>query len=209
MTLLARAHLLWGDYFSDNESERCAAWESGSQWAEKALTFNPVFKSRVVHQKLPPIQALDTLATKDAEPLFWFATATEKWSHCKGVSTELQYKDRIKKMMDRVAQLDSSGHQGSIYRYYGVLYSQIPGFNSEDLALSKTHFEKAILSDPTNFTHRTQFAQYYAKKIDDEDLFRNQLEWVIQTIPNRHKEDYPEQILEQRRAQKILEGKTP
>src|SRR6185369_16880063 len=116
LILLSRAHFLMGEYFSNHiESEELRQWNLSSQWAEKALALNPEFKEKVVVQKNPPEQALDSLTERDGDALYWFAFSLNRWANAQGVSTELQYKDRIKKMMARVAQLNPGISHGGIY----------------------------------------------------------------------------------------------
>ena len=110
-------------------------------------------------------------------------------------------------MIDRVAVLNPNYFFGAVYRYYGVYYALLPEFNEEDLKNSRKNFEKALKKSPDYFSNHFLYAEYYAKKIDDQVLFKKHLHAVLQGNPHHLEGVYPEQILEQRRARKILEGK--
>jgi tetratricopeptide (TPR) repeat protein len=204
--LQARAYYLLGEYFSKTNEDRAVNWENASNWAEKALTFNADFKDALLKKKLPPELAIDVLTKKDVDALYWFAASLGRWVSTQGISSELKYKDRIKKMIDRVAKLSPNYLYGAVYRYYGVYYALLPEFEEEDLKNSRKNFEKAVKRFPEYFGNHVLYAQYYAKKIDDQALFKRQLEIVIKGNPHLLKDFYPEQVLEQARAKSLLEG---
>ncbi len=204
--LLSRAEYLLGEFFTEDDHGKTLHFERASNWAEKALTFNARFKDALLRQKLPTELALDVLEKKDSEGLYWLAVSLGKWASRKGISTSLKYKDRIKKMVDRVAILNPHYLFSAVNRYYGAFYASLPGFNEEELRLSRSYFEKAIKLGPDYFSNHVLFAEYYAKKVDDQALFRKHLEVVVKGNPHHLKDFYPEQILEQIRAKKLLEG---
>jgi hypothetical protein len=206
LTQLSRAEYIMGEFLIEDENERMAHFEEGVNWGEKALTFNPKFRKALVEERLPAELALENLEARDAESLYWMAVSLGKWASKKGVSTSLKYKDRIKKMIDRVSALKPDYFHGAVNRYYGAFYASLPGFNEEDLKLSRRFFEKAIKTAPGYFANHILFAEYYARKMDDQPLYRKHLEIVTKGNPQSMRDDVPEQTLEQTRARKLLEG---
>lgn len=204
---LARAHYLLAEYHGDSDREKSKHWEEGANWAEKALTENPKFKQKIINEKLPPEQALSTLTTKDAEALYWFAVNLGRWASKQGLADILKYKDRVKKMIDRVQALSPNYFYGGIYRYYGVYYALIPGYTEEDLKNSRKNFETALKKYPEYFSNHVLYAQYYAAKVEDDVLFKKHLNFVVKGNPKNLliKDAYPEQLMEQARAKRLLE----
>jgi tetratricopeptide (TPR) repeat protein len=205
----ARAEIIMGDYFSPTDSEKATHWENAANWAETALTFNPEFRNAVLFEKRPTEMALQFLKRKEVDALYWYAISLERWAHLKGVSTELKYSDRIKKMIDRVAALQPNFLFGAVHRFYGMYYALRPGMNEEDLKQSRSHFERALHASSEYFANHVLFAEYYAKKVDNQALMKKHLEAAAKGNPKHLKDDYPEQVLEQEHARTLLQGGTP
>jgi hypothetical protein len=204
---LAHAHFILAEYMLDINRDKDAHWNQGANWAEKALTFNPAFKKKVVDEKVPTEQALSTLTAKDVEALYWYAGNLGRWASMQGLTQVLKYKERVKKMIDRVAELNSGFFYGAVYRYYGVYYALLPGYTDEDLKNSKRNFETALKKYPEYFSNHVLYAQAYASKIEDESLYKKHLNFVVKGNPKNfsYKEAYPEQLMEQARAKRLLE----
>jgi hypothetical protein len=196
--LLARAHYFYAEYHVTDWAEKTRQWELGADWAEVAL-----HRGRPDHA--PPEQYLHELDTLDVPALYWYAANLGKWTQRQGLNTILKYKAHIKKMIDRVEELSPDYLYGAVQRYNGVYYALLPGYTEEDLKKSRTYFEEAIKKHPDYFANRVYFAEFYAKKMDEKKIYNQQLQIVIHGNALKHKEVYPEQILEQARAKKLLE----
>jgi hypothetical protein len=205
---LSRAHFILAEYFLQEHGEQEKHWNDGASWAERALAENQAFRKKVVIGKIPADQVLSTLTRKDVDALYWFASNLGRWASRRGLGEILKYKDRVKKMLDRVRELDQNYFYAAVYRYYGVYYALLPGYTENDLKLSKRYFETALKKYPEYFSNHVLYAQYYASKIEDEALFQKHLNFVVKGNPKfLAKESYPEQLLEQARAKKLLERK--
>ena len=204
MVRLSRAHFFYADYHTQDWAEKTKHWEQGANWAEKALMTNPAFKTKVMTNHVPPEFALEVLTAKDADALYWFAENLGWWTERQGISIVLKYRNQVKKMMDRVAELSPQYLQGGVYRFYGIYYATSPGYTAEDLKRSKKNFEVAITKYPDFFSNHVQYAEHYAEKLDQQRLLSRQLKWVIQGNAKKLKDFYPEQVLEQRRASQML-----
>jgi tetratricopeptide (TPR) repeat protein len=208
MLRLARAYHLRGEYLQRDPKSRLVDWESGMNWAEKALTLNPEYRARVINLHLPPEHAMDSLKGDEIEALYWYAVNLGKWAALSGTSEILKTRGRVKKIIDYIAKVLPDLNSGAIYRYYGAYYALLPGYNRNDLEFSRKSFERAIERFPQYFTNRTLYAQVYAVKMKDAELFRNQLRWVEKARPDSVPEFYSEQLLEQKRATELLQTAT-
>lgn len=208
MLRLARAYHLRGEYLQRDPALRLSDWESGMNWAEKALTLNPEYRARVINFRLAPEHAMDSLKTGELEALYWYAVNLGKWAALSGTPRILQTRGRVKKIIDFIAKALPDLHYGAVYRYYGAYYALQPGYNRTDLEFSRKSFESAIERFPQYFTNRTLYAQVYAVKMKDAELFRSQLRWVEKARADSVPEFYSEQLLEQKRATELLQTAT-
>ena len=205
LSKLARALYILAEYLTPNPNESKVIFENAANYAEKALSLNPNFRTKIIQEHLPPEQALTVLTFNDSEPLYWLAVNLGKWASLDGVQTMLNYKVKVKKMIDRVAELNPDLLHGAVLRYYGVYYALLPEFTASDLSHSKSNFETGIKKYPEYFANHVLYAEYYATKVENQKLFTHELKQVIHGNPRLIKEFIPEQILEQEKAKKLLE----
>lgn len=201
---LARAYHLRGEYLQRDPQARLADWEMGMNWAEKALTLNPEYRGRVVNLHLSPEYAMDSLKPDEIEALYWYAVNLGKWAAQSGTRAILKNRGRVKKIIDQIASVNPDLSYGAVYRYYGAYFALLPGYNRADLEISHKNFETAVERFPQYFTNRTLYAQTYAVKMKDTELFQKQLRWVTQARADSVPDFYPEQLLEQKRAAELL-----
>ncbi|MBU6152657.1 MAG: TRAP transporter TatT component family protein [Bdellovibrionales bacterium] len=204
---MARAEFLFGEYFSVESKEKREHFAESANWAEMALLENPEYRRGIDGPH--PEKAIYSLGKKNMEGLFWHAYSLSKWAELMGVGTSLRYRNRIQGMMERVNQLRPDYFHGGAHRYFGIHFARQPGLNEEDLALSRKHFEQALRSGPDFFSNHVSFAGIYGKKIENPALIKKHLEIAARGEPGTLPGFKPEQILEQKRARKILEGETP
>lgn len=203
---LSRAEILMSENFAGTESERIRRYESAANWAETALTFNPELRFALLNKKIPTEDLLPRMKKRDAQALYWHALALSKWATLKGTATEIAYRNRIFRMMDRVEALAPGFDQGAVHRFYGTYYASKPGLDEEDLARSRSHFLRALEISPDFPENHVTFSEAYGRKADDLPLRKSHLEAALSGNLKIAGDRLPEQKLEQGRAKKILEG---
>lgn len=206
MLRLARAYHLRGEFLRKETPERLADWEMGMNWAEKALTLNPEYRSKVINLKLPPESAMESLTLPQVEALYWYAVNLGKWSALHGAGSIQKNRNRVKKIIDFIAKVSPDMNYGAVYRYYGAYFALQPGYDRSDLEYSRESFETAIRKFPDYFANHTLYAQVYAAKMKDTDLYKQQLRWVVKARPDTVHDFYSEQLLEQKRAAEQLQN---
>ena len=204
---MSRAEFLFAEYFSNAPSEKLRHFGESSHWAEMALLENPEYKKALKGPN--PLDGITFLQKKSAEALFWHAIALSRWADLSGVGTALRYRNRIERMMAHVNTLRPGFYFGGVHRFFGIRFASQPGLNEEDLALSKKHFERALRAGPEFFGNHVSFASIYGKKIENAGLTKRHLEIAARGEPGSLPGFRPEQILEQKRARKLLEGEAP
>jgi len=120
---------------------------------------------------------------KDVPYLFWAASCWGSWiSLNRGSMEAMAELPRVESMMKRVLVLDEAFYYGGAHIFMGILEASKPRMAGGDLNIARDHFRKAIeLGDGKFLMTEVYFADYYAKKAFDRELFMSTLEDVLKT----------------------------
>jgi hypothetical protein len=119
----------------------------------------------------------------DIAYLFWAASCWGSWVGAHSTSiTAVAELPRAEALMRRALILDETYHYGGPHLFMGVLYASRPPVAGGSLELSRQHFLKAIEIGQGQFlmTH-VYYADNYARKILDRELFVSTLKKVLDT----------------------------
>jgi len=129
------------------------------------------------------------LGPKDVPYLFWCAANWGSWISLNLESMEAMAElPRVESMMRRVLVLDESFHYGGPHLFMGIWYAARPPMAGGDLERAQEHFNRALELGKHQFLMTAvYFADYYARKTFDKQLFtetlQNVLETPVDTIP--------------------------
>ena len=123
---------------------------------------------------------LYVLGKKDVPYIFWAASCWGSWISLNQGSIEAMAElPRVELLMKRVLELDEAFYYGGAHIFMGVLDASKPRVAGGDLNRARDHFLKAIeLGDGKFLMARIYYADYYAKKALDGELFISILEKV-------------------------------
>ena len=113
----------------------------------------------------------------------------------------LNNRELLEVIMHRINSLNPGYHFGGPYRFFGTLYTRLPGV---DISQSKKYFEQALTHHPEYLGNAVQMAEYYHQKKGNREFFHQQLSEVIATDLYNQPEILPENILYQDRARYLL-----
>lgn len=204
MVYLARGYYLLADAHLENMDEKKKNWETSVSWGEKAMITNPEFKKAVVDRKESVTDAVNQLTLAQINALYWSAASLGKWAKNSGIATTLKYKSQIKRMIERVGELNPDYFYGAVYRYWGVYYAVAPGFAGGSMEKSLENFQKSFNVANNYLGTHVLYAENYASKQGDRELFKKELDFVLKAKPESIPELLPEQILEQKKAKRML-----
>lgn len=133
----------------------------------------------------------DLAATQaeDIPYLFWAATAWGNWIQLNIGSMEaLAELPRVESMIKRVLHLDEEFYFGGAHLFLGVLQASRPKIAGGNLDEARQHFLKAREIGQGRFLMtEVYFAQFYARKAFDKDLYvatlRHVLEQPVDAVP--------------------------
>ncbi len=122
------------------------------------------------------------LAKEDVPYIFWAASCWGSWISLNQGSMEAMAElPRVELLMKTVLKLDEAFYYGGAHIFMGVLDASKPRVAGGDLARARDHFLKAIeLGDGRFLMARIYYADYYAKKAFDRELFISILEKVLE-----------------------------
>ncbi|MCO4768824.1 MAG: hypothetical protein KDA24_02260 [Deltaproteobacteria bacterium] len=205
LVLLARALYFRADGFTTDVEEKKAIWERGVTVGEAAMAADAAFKARI-DKGDKPSDAVVALQKDDQMAIYWTATNLGKWARASGFSTLVKYKGYVAKMMTHCLALDETSYYAGPVRYWGAFYAVAPGFAGGDMDKSREFFEKAKGMNPEAFSTYVLYADTYAVKTQDRELFDSLLKYVIDTPSDIIPELVPEQDVEKAKAKALIEG---
>jgi tetratricopeptide (TPR) repeat protein len=120
---------------------------------------------------------------KDVPYLFWAASCWGNWISLNQDSIEAVAElPRVELLVKRVLELDEGFYYGGAHIFMGVLWASKPQVAGGDLNRAKEHFLKAIELGRGEFLLTyIYYADYYARKAFDKELFIATLETVLKT----------------------------
>lgn len=180
-------------------------FQHGVEYGHIALTVSNAEFNRALAYETPIPQAVEVTTLEDLPAMYWYSTNMGKWAVIDGIATILAHKDDIAAIMSRVAELDRQFFFGASDRYFGVYWTKIP-IGAPELGRSRSHFETAIEINPDYLATRVLFAADYATKVQDRELFEEQLNYVLNADVNVIPEVRQEQEVEQTKAQLLLDN---
>lgn len=128
-------------------------------------------------------EGLTRLGKKDVPYLFWAATCWANWIRLNLDSMEaISELPRVEWMMKRALELDERYYYGGPHLFMGIWFASRPKIAGGDLKKAQEHFLKALDLGQGNFLMAyVYYANYYARKTMDKDLFTSTLQKVLET----------------------------
>jgi hypothetical protein len=149
---------------------------------------------------------LSRLNRKHVPYLFWAAACWGSWISLNLSSMEAQAElPRVEMMMKRVLVLDESFHHGGPHLFMGIWFASRPKIAGGNLDTARQHFLKAIeLGQGKFLMAKIYYAEYYAKKTFDQELFTSTLNDVLDTPVDIYPELTLMNSVAHRKAQEML-----
>ncbi len=128
-------------------------------------------------------EGLLKLGKKDLPYLFWTATCWASWiSQRLGSMDALAELPKVEALIKRVLELDETFYYGGAHLFMGIWFASRPKGFGGDLKKAQEHFLRAIEIGQGKFLMAyVYYAEYYARKAMDKDLFDSTLHYVMET----------------------------
>jgi len=166
----------------EDKTYALALYAKAKAYAIRALEQNG-FKNPLTRPFDDFESGLQKTKKKDVPYLFWAASCWGSWISLNRWSMEAMAElPRVELMMKRVLVLDEAFYYGGAHIFMGILEASKPRIAGGNLNIARDHFRKAIeLGDGKFLMTEVYFADYYAKKAFDRELFIATLKDVLQT----------------------------
>ena len=164
--LLSEINYWLGEYAAD-AADKLAFFEEGVECGKTGIEINA-----------------DSL-----EANFWLAVNSGSYGQEKGIMQSLAMISPIKTAAEKALELDESYFYGGPWRVLGRLYHKAPGFpfSIGNAKKSVECLEKAVSFGPKFFLNRIFLAEVHISNRDRMEA-REQLEWILNTLPNKNHE---------------------
>jgi hypothetical protein len=178
----AQAYASFASAFVENADKDYALtlYEKAKNYALRSMEIrglkNPVLK---------PFDAFEAevseLAKDDVHYMFWTGTCWGSWIRLNLSSmAALAELPRVEVLMKRVLELDEQFYYGGPHLFMGIWYASRPKMAGGDLVKARHHFLKALEYGQQKFLMtRIYYAEYYARKTFDKELFISTLQSVL------------------------------
>src|SRR4030042_1863845 len=183
----AQSYSSFASLFVEDQDKEYAnlLYERGRQYALRSLERRG-FKDPLQRPFDDLKRGLKRLGKKDVPVLFWTATCWANWIRLNLDSMEaISELPRVEGMMRRVLELDEGFHYGGAHLFMGIWDASRPKIAGGDLKKAQEHFLKALdLGQGKFLMADVYYANYYARKMMDKDLFTSILQKVLETPAN-------------------------
>ena len=137
--------------------------------------------------------------------LYWWGKNLAHYLNSRPVIERLSSRELLELIMNRVLTLDPGFHYGGAYRFFGMLYTRIPGM---DIEQSFSYFDQAIKSNQHYLANSVFLADFYHQKAGNREQFNKILTSVLSTNLTTHPEVMNDNWFFQKKAQKLLENES-
>ena len=193
-------------YFFENDTKvQDSIFYQGSQSSEKAVfaheDFIPIYNSSKGDSAFKLLSAIADAPLSTVPGLYWWGVNLAMYLNNQPVLDRIKYRELLEVIMHRVISLDPGFYFGGPYRFFGSLYTRIPGI---ELSQAKTYFDQAITAHPEYLGNKVLMAQFYFQKAGKREDFHNILKTIIKADLNKYPEIMADNFFYQKKAKTLL-----
>ena len=202
---LSRAYYFQGYYIEIDPAKRDTLYLKGASAALTGFQNTAFFQSfddtASIDNLMLQITAIRKAPVETVPALYWWAANFGRYLTTKPVLKRIESREIIETAMHRIATLDEDYYYGGPTRFFGTFYSRLPGV---PLDRAKSNFDQSLSDSPDYLGTRVLRARYYHTKLGNQDLFEEDLNYVINADPSILPDAMPENLFEQEKAKELL-----
>lgn len=193
--------------YIENEPEiKKQLFLEGAEISKNAIFNHPSFNSILIESKEYSSSELIFAINKAPKilvpGLFWWAENLAHHLNGKSVLERLNHRELLEVLMHRVISLDPGFNYSGPYRFFGSLYTRIPGV---ELTQSETYFKQAINSNSDYLGNLVSMAEYFHQKKGNREQFNKILLEVSKTDIDQFPEIMNQNYFSKKYALELLE----
>jgi tetratricopeptide (TPR) repeat protein len=193
----------------EKDKERAAKYyKKAREYSLRILKQNPVFNEALNKSDDEYVKALQMLNKEDVPALFSLLTSTFGWIGTTKTDQPraLAELTKAEAIIDRILVLDDTFKYGGVHAVAGTYNAARPAMFGGDQEKAKYHFEQAFkISERKFLMWHCLYAQHYAVRIQDRELFEKTLEEVIAAPDNLLPEQNLANEIAKQQAKNLLE----
>mgnify|MGYP001288711699 FL=1 len=209
VVLLAKIKFTRAYFQVSNLNEEDKLLFEASELCRKAVVNHPdfvaVYNSIAGDSTEKLFSALSKAPNSTLPGLYWWGKNLAHYLNSRPVIERLSSRELLEVIMNRVLTLEPGFHYGGAYRFFGMLYTRIPGM---DIEQSFSYFDQAIKSNPHYLANSVFLADFYHQKAGNREQFNKILTSVLSTNLTTHPEVMNDNWFYQKKAQKLLENES-
>ncbi len=203
----AQSYSSFASLFVEDQDKEYAnlLYERGRRYALRSLEIRG-FREPIQRPFDDFKKGLKRLGKKEVPYLFWAATCWANWIRLNLDSVEaISELPRVEWMMERALELDEGFYYGGPHLFMGIWFATRPKIAGGDLNKAQGHFRKALdLGQGKFLMAHVYYANYYARKIMNRDLFTSTLQKVLDTPPDTSPDLVLINTVAQKQAKELL-----
>lgn len=196
-------------FFEDKISKQDSLFLQGSRTAKKAIMihkeFVPIYNFSKGDSAFKLLSAVANAPISIVPGLYWWGVNLGMFLNNQPVLERIKQRELLEIIMHRVISLDPSFYFSGPYRFFGSLYTRIPGI---ELSQSKTYFDQAITANPEYFGNKVLMAQFYYQKSGKREEFNKTLKAIINSDLNTYPEIMADNFFYQKKAKNLLKNES-
>ena len=197
---LTRGWYFLGDSHLTDKQEKIDAWATAISYGKQCLALNSEFAQRVQNEKEK--DAIEAATKDDAPCIYWLASALGKWGKIQGVAKVLGQLPTVKAYISTVEKLDPEYFHYGPARYWGAYYSA-SSFTSATMKSPKPTSPPASTAPPTTLPTRGLRAGQFAVLNKNYEMFKEDIQYILDFDATSYDSLVPENTLEQRKAKDL------
>ena len=209
IVLLAKIKFTRAYFQVPNPNQENELFLEASELCRKVVVNHPdfqaIYNSMVGDSTEKLFSSLSRAPNSVLPGLYWWGKNLAHYLNSRPVIERLSSRELLEVIMNRVLTLDPGFHYGGAYRFFGMLYTRIPGM---DIEQSFSYFDQAIKSNPHYLANSVFLADFYHQKAGNREQFNRILTSVLSTNLTTHPEVMNDNWLYQKKAQKLLENES-
>ena len=204
--LLGKIKFTQAYFLEENQSAKELLFYEGKEICKKGVLNHPDFIQ--VYNNTNGDSSIKLLSSLANSPetvlpgLFWWGQNLAHYLNNQSVINRINHRELIEVIMHRVLALEPAFHFSGPYRFFGILYTRIPGI---ELSQSETYFNQALTADPEYLGNKVTMAEFYHQKAGNREQFNLFLKEILDTDLVEHPELLIENYFFQKRAETLLE----
>lgn len=209
VVLLAKIKFTQAYFQGTNTNKENKLFLEASELCKKAVVNHPDFLASYNSIEGDSTEKLFSSLSKSPNSLlpglYWWGKNLAHYLNSRPVIERLSSRELLEVIMNRVLTLDPGFHYGGAYRFFGMLYTRIPGM---DIEQSFSYFDQAIKSNPHYLANSVFLADFYHQKAGNREQFNKILTSVLSTNLTTHPEVMNDNWFYQKKAQILLENES-